>query len=907
MAIVNNSVDTTGQPARAEVSPWSPVVHRALAQPSGARFYKAALQVNPFAYVRERRTTTFGDEASYNAALVAACQEQGIEVIGITDHHRVRTSEALRLAATDARIAVIPGFELVTKDGVHVLCLFDPSRRHDWIDRVLGECGIRDDSARTALAELDCTELVERADKWDAVFVAAHATGVKDGILGMSKGQARAHAWRARGLLAAAIPGPVSDLAQEARDILLNKNPDYRRERALAIINAADVCDPADLAKPGSSTYIKMTAVTIEGLRQAFLDPDSRVRRASDPPPEPHAELVSLAWEGGFLDGLGLHLNENLNVLIGGRGAGKSTVIEAIRYALGIDPVGEEARRLHDGIVRNVLGGGTKVSLLVRTYRPSPSEYLIERDVNERPSVRSVDGKLLALAPTALIPGVDVYGQHEISELTRSPEKLTQLLNRFVERDTEREQQKADLRRDLEESRKTILATLRELAETDAALAELPALEDTLERFRAAGVEEKLKEKSDLVREEQVLEALANVPIALRGSVPALDVTVPARASAERLDGLPNASLLSEGSAAIERLAAGLAKHQSEIEALVAEAEATLRSVRARWDERRKPADERYRAMLRELQRDRIDGTEYMRIQEKIIRLQPLRETRRAQKERIAELEKLRHEQLVAWDALKAEDFRATDRAARRVSELLTGRVRVRVQIAGDRRPLLDLLREHLSGRTTEMIDTLARREQLSLSALAHAIRQGSDTLVATYGFTKAQAEKLAGLETEYVLELEELDLPPTTHLQLNVATAGQPASWREIDALSTGQKATTVLLLLLLEGDAPLVVDQPEDDLDNRFITEEVVPQMKREKRRRQFIFSTHNANIPVLADAELILGMVASGDATRAGGTVAPEHMGAIDSAPIRELLEVVLEGGREAFLTRKLKYGF
>ena len=71
------------------------------------------------------------------------------------------------------------------------------------------------------------------------------------------------------------------------------------------------------------------------------------------------------------------------------------------------------------------------------------------------------------------------------------------------------------------------------------------------------------------------------------------------------------------------------------------------------------------------------------------------------------------------------------------------------------------------------------------------------------------------------------------------------------------------MLLLLLLESDAPLIVDQPEDDLDNRFITEGVVPRMRDEKQRRQFIFSTHNANIPVQGDAELIVGLTASGEA--------------------------------------------
>ena len=116
------------------------------------------------------------------------------------------------------------------------------------------------------------------------------------------------------------------------------------------------------------------------------------------------------------------------------------------------------------------------------------------------------------------------------------------------------------------------------------------------------------------------------------------------------------------------------------------------------------------------------------------------------------------------------------------------------------------------------------------------------------------------------------------------------------------------MLLLLLLESDAPLIVDQPEDDLDNRFITEGIVPRIREEKRKRQFIFSTHNANIPVLGDAELILGLSASGEADGNRARIAPEHMGSIDSPTVRALVEEVLEGGREAFETRRRKkYGF
>jgi hypothetical protein len=78
-------------------------------------------------------------------------------------------------------------------------------------------------------------------------------------------------------------------------------------------------------------------------------------------------------------------------------------------------------------------------------------------------------------------------------------------------------------------------------------------------------------------------------------------------------------------------------------------------------------------------------------------------------------------------------------------------------------------------------------------------------------------------------MQIEELELP--AKIELNTAPNGEPPTWQQLSELSTGQKATVVLLLLLLESQAPLVVDQPEDDLDNRFIADGVVPIMRQEK----------------------------------------------------------------------------
>jgi hypothetical protein len=84
-------------------------------------------------------------------------------------------------------------------------------------------------------------------------------------------------------------------------------------------------------------------------------------------------------------------------------------------------------------------------------------------------------------------------------------------------------------------------------------------------------------------------------------------------------------------------------------------------------------------------------------------------------------------------------------------------------------------------------------------------------------------------------------------------------------------------------------------------------VPKLREEKRGRQFVLTTHNANIPVLGDAELIAGLSASGEAGQGKATIPVEHTGSIDVETVRELVEEVLEGGKAAFELRRLKYGF
>jgi hypothetical protein len=224
-------------------------------------------------------------------------------------------------AAKAAGIVVFPGFEAVTREGIHFLCLFDPDTPFDTVQARIGACGIGNEKEPSPLGDLSAGELLGNCRKWEMQCIAAHIFSEGGLFRVLQAGQARSAVWRHNELAACSIPGPVSDAPVSYRPVLENQNRDYRRDRPIAILNCKDAKAPEDLA-PGAWCWVKMTEPTLEGLRQAFLDPDSRIRLATDPEPEEHVEFVGMTWETeGFLHRCRVRFNENLNVLIGGRGS----------------------------------------------------------------------------------------------------------------------------------------------------------------------------------------------------------------------------------------------------------------------------------------------------------------------------------------------------------------------------------------------------------------------------------------------------------------------------------------------------------------------------------------------------------------------------------------------------------
>ena len=151
-------------------------------------------------------------------------------------------------------------------------------------------------------------------------------------------------------------------------------------------------------------------------------------------------------------------------------------------------------------------------------------------------------------------------------------------------------------------------------------------------------------------------------------------------------------------------------------------------------------------------------------------------------------------------------------------------------------------------------------------------------------------------LDDEQIASLE--TLIPDDQIDVLYKPNGS-GNFRSIVSASAGQKTTAVLTYILSQGTVPLLLDQPEDDLDNRLVCDLVVEKIKQIKENRQVIVITHNANIPVIGDAEYIISMDSNSRYLKI------HTSGMLENADVKKEICAIMEGGEDAFKLRATRY--
>ncbi len=886
----------------------------------GAVFLRADLQVHtPIdpRFLPRPQPTTPKERMELAFSYLEVAKKRGIELVGITEHNDVSWIDELRQAAQELDIHLLPGFEVESAEGVHILCLFDPDTSVERLEEVLVGLDLTRSKRTKSRLELRTKQhfaelLTFVQDECGGVCIAAHIESDK-GLLAALRQGARVDAWKTEALLAAQISKPPSEITSGNGRIIRGEDKTYDRPRLPAYVLTSD-CRSLDVIGT-TSTWIKMDTIGVSGLRQAFLDPQSRI--SYDDPIERRkgGRLLAVAWEGDFLDGVRFPLNTELNCLIGGRGTGKSTMIESIRYAfdlgyqtegVGREEVGQAGRELREHAFRS----GSKISIVIETDGPVRARYIVERTVPHAPVVRDYDGRPRPGLSAKTLISPCIYGQKEIYGIAQNAPARLDMLDGFAEDDLrDISIREASLLTRCEENAEMILKTLERLDDAEERLAELPGLEEWRSRFREAGFEDLLRERRLLDREQRLLESAEKALVARDREIAVVGSSNPSLASV--VDGrkdeqLPNVDLLDRAETILveadRRLEIGVRALREGIE----QGQRGLAELRAEWDRRRTVSRSEFDRALRELQAKmpEVDPERYLDVERRIEQLIPLREVLAQLKQRIGDARVERAELLVELNDVRGAKHRTRQGAAERLNEMLAGSLLVKLTPKGSREEFVRSLGALRSGARSETLRRMVDEETFTPTAFVERVR--SSSLSDAWKIPAGQASALErALGEETLLQLETAVLPDEVELLLDISVGEDSHDYRSLDNLSPGQKSTAILLLVMLESRDPLLIDQPEDDLDNRFIYDDIVTRLKQGKPARQFLIATHNANIPVLGDAEQIVALDARESV--AGGRVkgSIRARGSIDSSDVRAAAEQILEGGHEAFLLRQAKY--
>lgn len=865
----------------------------------GAHWIRAALQVNPYAYKgRNEPSKKYVSEAAYNKALLDRCEAMGIRMIAITDHWCVDTAAGLIAAAEARGVVALPGFEANTSEGVHLLVIFEVGTPFAEINAAIGICGGTPGSSGTGTCGYG--DVVDKVTERGALVIPAHVNVSPSGLLARESGQPLQRMIKHPLVNALGITPSVAD-AKDQASVLANRKP-FERQHPLAVIYADDVVAPDDLAKPGASSWFKVSTARLESLMLAVRTPTTRVS-VTDPTGTPRALIRELSWTGGFLDEVAIPLSEELSAFIGGPGTGKSTAIESLRYALGIEPIGAGALADHRAIVKDVLKTGTIVQVTVETAKPTPHTYTIERLVNDVPIVRDASGSPTNLKPEDIVPRVEIFGQHELAELANDPARVATMLQRFTGSDGP-DREHHDTLAQLAENRAYLQKqeTAKETVESE--LADIPRLEEQIKQYDTTDVPGKLAAQQRLELDQAVLKEAADRIGETRTAL--ADLTEPQlgtnlTAAYESVDDSPQNELLKRATAATSELATKLADIAAQVRAALDAAEQTVDSAQADWTTAVSEQRGEYNNVLRALHEEGLQPDKYVDTKRALEALKAKLPRRTRLDQEIVNLKKVRGELLGKLRDHEKEQTEKLHEAIRAANRATNGVVVVQPVPDPDRTHIKQLVIDSLTG-AKNIITAAIDAETFSTRAFVEAARKGTYGLAA-YGIKGVQAANLLAAGEPLLREMEELSVRLAVDVKLDVGFGTGSKELKSMSQLSKGQKATALLLLLLSGSDGPLVIDQPEDDLDNRFVFNGIVANLRKLKGRRQVIVSTHNANIPVLGDAELIVTLEGDGQ----HGKPAADGIGSLDDKKIRAHAENILEGGPDAFNARQHLYGF
>lgn len=883
-----------------------------LGQSNGAQFRRADLHIHSYGPGGSYDVT---DSTMTPEAIVDRALAENLQVIAIADHNAIGNIRAAIAHASGRHILVVPAVELSTQQG-HML-IYCPT-----IEKMEGFYGKLAISADKKFCSQTIDQCLAFAAAYDGFGICAH--------IELSSGLEGAHPkfdafkqeiFNSKNLLALEITQSTNadwfthgDAHADRKNCASLRCAHLHLEDDIELpkVMSSDAHTLEALGKNASGnrrlTRIKMETLTFDALRIALMDGAARVR-LEDLIPGMVPRFVGMKLEGGFLRDQLIHFSPNLTCIIGGRGAGKSTMLESLRACS---------------------GNQVTSSLLDSEVWPDAITLLYEDETGSRHTLSrsKLNSVVNANAHGPTFISLESYGQGEtadtIQHCDRDPAILLSFLDGFIdlkdfsERDEKLRQELLDNQTTLERLSLDLKAIpdtekAKKIADDQVAILKTQKAKEVVELEQKLATEKQFR--TDLLvsldtllnslRDGLSSEELRNLISGIDGEELAVgkDEFEAIRTVVETLTG----SFESQADALIKMVEAGMEEIRTGLKAWAAKEQLTRTKIEELRRELEKQKIKLDMAYIRKITKDAADFAK---------RLEDLRKSvpkhkaaSDARKALVTERRKLRRSIANARQAfaiLMTRNLAAT---------VVDYQVTIRFREGALSPELEELIKTAMGWRTSQVPRTRLIVENVSPFELLDAVEKGNPAVLEAIMDPKKNRVFSTTEVREILTKLKEANVVPAIQRcafedlpEIIVArTVAKPEGGvatiiRQFSQLSLGQQQSILLSILLFsKSRAPLIIDQPEDNLDSEFIYKTLVRSLRLIKESRQVIIVTHNANIAVLGDAELIVPLRGASDHS------VVRDRGSIDNGSTKELVCTILEGSKKAFMRRQEVYGY
>ncbi|KKM76557.1 hypothetical protein LCGC14_1378960 [marine sediment metagenome] len=882
---------------------------------NGLKFYKTDLHIH---YPIEIRNES---ESYENGVSIENIIEKLIQLeyrlIAIGNHNSLKAIQEIREFNKDnpelvKKIQILPSIELNLKENFHLVLIFPDTYSEDQIRDLLVGFGLRSPPESNygeeetlyffentkSVTDKGIDKILERCKKEGIIVIAPHSRSDKgfDATLN-SRDRTR---FIKDDLLT------ILD-CEELHEFYTVSNKFL--EKKIANIICSDAHKLSDIGS--KATWLKMDQPRYKSLQQIIYEPKLRTVR-EEPSSNINYKIIGLEVDGGMLKDIKIHLNENYNSIIGGTGSGKSSIIDIFRYVFGSFGLNSKFIKITLNRLRDIHNIGTKFVLFCQKegniYKisreiPSINEDLKSKDIEDLivdlPDCEVY--QLIAHEFKKINLKIDqefqpiIFGQNELLDYSFDPEDLVNMFNLKI---------KDKLYNDylsLYEETKNRTKIIDELTNLNE------QFDDSNSKIEEVNViiennQELLKEiknnfpNIDIYNKERqiyktLMDKLKKNEEVIEGFIEEFNINI----EMTDLTAVKNKDMFKKINDIIQQIS----EFFNDIETKINEFKNLKTQIEVIYINELNVIYDKYDLEFKEYCKEK-DIQNVIAIQEYINSQESEKIRLISEKQSIeAKIGKLQDEKTQLFndiDILYEKNnslFETWNRYANDFTSQMHGLTKIEIESKIDYEAFEDILRE-LSLNQSQKSKIISKFKPIQFVELFLDSREDFKMKLRELNFRDTTIDKIIGSFTESIQLKCRLCLEkPSVKFSLKKLDGFHP-----INQLSTGERCATLLNFVFCKADEPVIIDQPEDNIDYNYI-KSTITILKEQKYLRQFIIVSHNQNLPVLGDADLILTMNNIDDIK-----IEIQYRGSLENEEIYKAI-LNLEGGKEAFELRRKKY--